>query len=277
MTPILTTVTPVWGRSEAFHYWMDSLDRAAAPGVQHLVYCVGESSPKPRRNFEFVRANSPELSIGHFHNLAAERIESPWMMKLDLDAIPNELFFENLLAVLHRADPLDWYNAGMVYLNEAMSSAYLSRPLTLQGYTYLMNNRRRVSLHAYAEPGGSNFICRREHYRTAGGADERFRGWGWEDYQQTFALESLRRGRSPLPSVPNLTTVTSLCRDTITRPKAAELLALSPFLCLLHRFHPPANRKHSMPNRKVLLDYILQYYERRRHGIPSQDAAGKTD
>lgn len=270
MKPFLTTITPVWSRWNVFQTWRQNLEAAHVEGLKHMVFCPGQPKadlPKAGEHFQFLTQGEPGDSIGSFHDQGAYLAESEWVMKLDLDAMVNPSYFWELLKVLKTAKPREWFNGGMLYVNQAYSLAYLDDPVTLQGYNYLMNKRAVVASFA-GTLGGSNFICRREDYLGMGGCSSQFKGWGWEDYQQTFGLEARFLGRSPLPGG-TLTTanVTGICRDLITRPKAARLLTHSPYLSLLHRHHEPASRRNSQANKQVLLNFIQNYETRHRSPV----------
>lgn len=94
-----------------------------------------------------------------------------------------------------------------------------------------------------------------------GGCLPAFRGWGWEDYQQIYMLEKHWLGRDPFEGQSvHINNVTRLCRDQISRPKAAELFQRNPYLALMHHHHEPAERnQRAMDRNKVLLyDYIAK-------------------
>lgn len=268
MSVTLTTITPVWDSryEQMFDVWAKNLEAAHVSGLQHLVFCPGLKGKliaAPGRHFEICFQGQPGDSIGWFHNAGARIARTEWIMKLDLDAMVNPSYFENLFAVLSQARPREWFNGGMIYINQTYSRAYLDDPVTPQGYQYLMARRSAIS-QLGGRIGGSNFICRREDYLATGGCDPRFRGWGWEDYQQTFSLEVQFRDRLPWPEVPPVESITAACRDMITRPKAEALLRESPWLCLLHHYHETSPRNHSLENRTVLWDCVRRIYERRR-------------
>lgn len=253
---------------------MANLKRARHPQVQHFVYFVGEQPPPWWVDFTvglnvhtMVDADPPGKSIGHYHNLGARAADTEWIMKLDADAVPNELYFERLLPVLFQAPPGGWFNGGMIYLNEAVSAHLDSFPDGIGAYAYdqIMKHHTagaKLDFHAspYRLPAATNFICRRMDYLGLGGCDERFQGYGWEDYQQIYMLEKFRLGEDPLPGWIDLGNVTNRCRDEISRPRAFELWECQPELCLLHHWHPKSHKDHRQmdKNKRILLDYILR-------------------
>jgi len=185
-------------------------------------------------------------------------------MKLDVDALPNVRYFRELLPILRGAREREWFNGGMVYATQGFSQSHLKEeqmPLTESTYTHLMNLRH---LHCTCSKGpeATNFICRREDYLALGGGDSRFRGWGWEDYQQIYMLERYWRQSDPLPGEVTLANITHRCRLEISQPKARELWQRNPWLVLLHRHHPKVNgtyRSFERQNREILLDYISHH------------------
>lgn len=267
---VLTTITPYWGRKDVLRHFVSRLAQAATPGVTHIIFFVGEHLPEwwneisPFPGLAIMRPEAPSKSIGHYHNLGAQLAQSEWIMKLDLDAMPHVDYFKKLLPILATAGSKQWFNGGMFYLNGHYSDMVLSRrdkPIQAADVEYILKNPRSYTNGSYYLPQASNFICRRETYLKLGGCDERFVGWGWEDYQQMFMLEAHEQGRFPLPFRPNLSNVTQRCRDAIGRPKARQLLTKDAALCLLHKHHAAAvtdiaYKLNANKNREVLLDYI---------------------
>lgn len=253
--------------------WCKAVAGATIPGIRHFVFFIGESVAVPPINFgetidNFSWASRPELpglSIGHYHNLGARLAETEWIMKMDVDTIPHVNFFKELLPVLQTAGGKEWFNCGMVYLDQTSSDTFLSEsnlPLQVDRYSHIMENRKKYSGSSYLHPAATNFICRRQSYLDLGGCDERFQGWGWEDYQQIYMLEKHQLGSDPLPGAVTRANVTARCRDEISRRKALDLWKRNHWLCLLHHAHPSAvGSNYKTPrnietNRGTLLGYI---------------------
>ena len=264
---VLTTITPYWKRPDILKLWVQHLKRATLQELFHLVYFVGELPPtwwnEETRGMNIkalVRMESPGQSIGCYHNIGAEQAVTEWMMKLDVDAFPHENYFKELLPVLRTAGEREWFNGGMFYLNYWSSLNLIGKGLTLEAYKQVMNSRRAFSDHSYTLPEATNFICRRQQYLALGGCDIRFKGYGWEDYQQIYMLERHQRGADPLPGEINFENVAMRCREEISRPKARELWKHSFWLSLLHHHHTrsPKFSDEMHRNRLVLLDYITK-------------------
>jgi len=265
---ILTTITAYWNRPEMLRLWLRCIKASTLPEIQHLVYFVGEPAPpwwEEESKGINIRAlhqfEPPGLSIGHYHNLGAQEANTEWIMKIDVDSIPHVDYFRNLLPVLVMAQPGAWYNGGMLYLNRRFLMILPdNQSLTVKTFKAVMDNARSYSASSYLLPAATNFICRRVPYLRLGGCDERFRGYGWEDYQQIYMLEKYQYGRDPLPGELNFKNVTQRCRDEISRPKARQLWERNSMLCLLHRWHSasddPVYRSNMDANRQVLLDWI---------------------
>lgn len=270
--PLLTTITPYWNRPESLRTWLLAIRGAVSPEVRHIIYFVGEPIPNwfvqevgDAPIFPIGIPEAPGKSIGQYHNQGAKAANTDWIMKLDIDAIPNRRYFEELVGVIRRARPREWFNGGMLYISRASSSANLDMgrmPLTSENYTRITLSPRTHAHGSFAKPEASNFICRRLEYLQLGGSDPRFSQWGWEDYQQLYMLECHWRQSDPLPGMLDISNVTQRCRDEIGRPKAADLFMRNKWLCLLHRWHAPNSdttyRSKSEDNRQVLLDYILK-------------------
>lgn len=277
MIPVLTTITPHWNREEMLRLWLENLNKMTFPDLKHIVFLIGpvpdwitkEYSLNPQFQFIYCRDDSPgQFSIGHYHNQGAHLASSEWIMKLDLDALPNVRYFSALLALLEQAQPKEWFNGGMIYINQAMSVSLLGRrdmPLSADAYQWIMKNRESCSSDPYTLPAATNFICRRKDYLELGGCDEKFQGYGWEDYQQIYMLERHWLGKHPLVGMAHLANVTQKCRDEISRPKAKQLWERNEWLVLLHHWHPRSresayrNPITIQKNRQLLLDHILDY------------------
>ncbi len=269
---ILTTITPFWGRPEMLLGWVRCIRAASIPEVKHFIYFVGERPPDWWATetgdlpiVTFLRSETDPLSIGHYHNIGIAAADSPWVMKMDIDTIPNIRFFSELLPVLASARPRQWFNSGMLYVSEASTKRYLATqrlPLTEFVYTQISSNSKAHSASTYILPSATNFICRKNDYLNMGGCLEGFKGYGWEDYMQIYGLEKQYQGTCPLRGVVTMESVTRFCRDQISRVKAEELWRRNNWLCLLHRFHHPSKkvtyRSHDIfeHNRKILYDYV---------------------
>lgn len=246
--------------------WLKNLRGVSDIQVQHLIYFIDElpppwfkdEAPPNVEAFSSVAWKKNEHSIGYYHNQGARDATTEWIMKLDVDCFPNCYYFETLLDHLRYTVPTVWYNGGMIYLNRIYSKL-LKIPLDAPAYAWIMENRKTYSAIPYINPAATNFICRRQEYLDLGGCDERFRGYGWEDYQQIYMLEKNQRRTDPLPGEITFKNVTSRCRDEISRPKAKELWMRSSWLCLLHHWHPVNQGTQMNHNRQVLLNYILDH------------------
>lgn len=264
--PILTTLTPYWDRENVLRVFLKALSGASHPRVRHLIMVPGikkplSSLPNYVKWALFSGIKPGTVSIGWFHNIGAEFFgETEWIMKLDVDAIPNNNYFHSLIPILEKAGPREWFNGGMIYADEATSKMYLGEldmPIDTCKYNLLKD-------HIAGPPRATNFICRRKDYLALGGCDDRFRGHSWEDYQQIYMLEHYQRGKDPLPGPITLKNVTQRCRDEISKPKALELYKRDTMLSLIHRWHPvnrvppyhdPAQKER---NRQLLFEYITK-------------------
>jgi len=278
MAPILTTITPYWGRPEMLKTWLLALKGATHPQVRHLLILVSPSEDlllpelPPNLSIEFCRG-TPSHSICHYHNLGIELANTPWVMKMDVDTIPNVRFFPELLSVLETARSREWFNVGMIYLNRLASLGYFAPhrlPVSAAVYVDVMKSLPVISASPYRMPAGSNFVCRRRDYIEAMGGDpdhalRGFFGYGWEDYLQLYLLERHFLQRDPLPGWLDEKNVTQRCRDILSRAKAKDTWLRNPWLCLLHHWHPVArNTEYRDPakmdaNRRFLLSEILKF------------------
>jgi hypothetical protein len=268
VNPILTTITPYWGRPDMLRGWVRGIKAASVPEVCHLINFVGEDPPTwwtdevPYKGDEngitaIINGESPGKSIGFYHNQGAEFARTEWIMKMDVDTLPCPSFFKALLPVLQSSPNGEWHNVGMFYLTKAWSKKVESAGLSQLLYCQTITQRGSATIGD--KPGGTNFVCRRENYLRLGGSHSGFFGWGWEDYQQIHMLEKNKLGRSPLSRSVELSSVTRLCRDLIARPKAESLFLRDSRLALLHRWHLPGSTPGyktpagSEANKRVLL------------------------
>ena len=263
---ILTTITVYWNRPDMLKRWLRAIEGAKHPEVRHTLFVVGDKTPDgvySTQNLEIWEDTNQipgVTSIGHFHNLGAKITDTPWMMKLDLDALPNVRYFQELIPLLKSASPRQWFNGGMFYVGRVGSQRHLTAPqMPVSEDTYLTITEKETHLLGpFSEPAGSNFICRRQDYLDLGGCLEGFSGYGWEDYQQLYMLEKYWREQCPLTGHIDEFNVTQACRDQISRLKAKQLWEINPWLGLLHCWHPrgPITSSKINANRKLLWDYI---------------------
>lgn len=269
---ILTTITPYWNRPGMLERWLRCLRAAQHPEVQHLIFGVNEEEPYPGWNqgfdggieWQYLQELGGPKSIGHYHNLGASLSTTEWIMKLDIDCMPNVRYFDELITVLNKAKPKQWFNGGMFYMNRSGSNTYLDKEVTEKTYSHIMTYRKQFSANPYLDPAATNFICRRQEYLDLGGCLEGFKGYGWEDYQQIYMLERNYLGHPPF-AVPTIDNVTQQCRNVISRPRATELWKKSWWLCLLHCWHPgSSDPKYKSPeilshNRRLLYQYVISH------------------
>lgn len=272
---MLTTVTPYWGRPEILRRWLRSINQATNVNCKHIIQFIGEHIPD-----WFLEEALPNMiavdfsddipgarSIGYYHDLGFARTDTEWVMKLDADCLVNPNYFKQLLPILGNAEPRQWFNGGMFYLNERVTRFHapqLDQGLSWEFYQQVMANPTSFASGSYLLPAATNFICRRKIYLELGGSDAGFKGYGWEDYQQIYMLESHYRCQDALGGVAlNLNLVTSHCRE-LSRRKARELWEMDHSLCLLHHWHPVSldpryrSSERMMLNREALLYYILK-------------------
>lgn len=261
----LTTITPYWNRPEMLMGWLKCVKAASVPNVEHIIYFINSSPPDwwceavgdvPIR--AVYQPEAPGKSIGHYHNLGASSSQAEWIMKLDVDAIPNSRYFQQLLSVLGSSSDREWFNGGMLMLSQR-TSGQLGLPLSESEYTRIVSLPRMYASQNGWFPQATNFICRRADYLKLGGCHKDFHSYGWEDYQQIYMLENFYRGRDPLPGEITIQNVTNRCRDEISRPKAKQLSDRDRWLTLLHRWHPVGSYKTKEVmdrNRAVLFGYV---------------------
>lgn len=275
--PLLTTLTPYKGRPEALRAWKKAVCGATRPWVQHMLIAPttpgNDLSREELTGWHTLRILRPVVSpleiftLGKWHNYGAKLCTTQWMMKLDVDVLPHQAFFDHLLPVLQAAREREWFNVGMLYVNRAGSAAWLDEPalpLDVKVYNRIMDNRSAFSANRYLNPAGSQFVCQVSQYRRLGGTDSRFVGYGWEDYQVLYMLERDFLGSDPLPGgCVTFENVARRCRDEISRPMALRLWERDRMLCLLHRWHPSEPdvryKANLDANRRVLLDYVSKH------------------
>jgi len=265
--PKLTTITSCWGRPEALAVWLEAIKHASSKDVEHLLFFVGEKAPVIHdgpANLRVVEYPQPSaFSIGHAHNMGARLANSEWIMKIDVDTIPHLGFFHELLPVLEEAEPREWFNVGMLYFKKAFNAALLTKsnmPIGVAAHGMFAANPRTYSQMSYFKPAATNFVCRTQDYLDLGGCDDRFNGYGWEDYQQIYMMERWQRGEDPLPGPLHEHNVTQRCRDELSRPKALEMFRRPEMFFLYHRWHAMSPKPPHIiaANRRVLLENILE-------------------
>lgn len=266
MSAKITTITSCWGRPDALETWLAALKYASTSDVEHMLFFIGEKAPAipdcPPRLKIIEYPKPSRFSIGHAHNMGARMANTEWIMKLDVDTIPNANLFRNLIPVIEEADSREWFNIGMLYFKKQFNEYLLcadKMPIGRTQHDMIARNMPFYSHGSYSKPAASNFLCRTQDYLDLGGCDERFHGYGWEDYQQMYMLERFQRNGDPLPGPIHEHNVTQRCRNEISRPKAMELFRRDDSLFLYHRWHRNAPKPSDiiMANRRVLLENIL--------------------
>jgi len=262
----ITTITSCWGRPDALETWLEAMRHASFSEVEHILFIIGEKAPaipNPPPRLQVIEYPKPtRFSIGHAHNMGARLARTEWIMKLDVDTIPNANLFRNLMPVIDEAERREWFNIGMLYFKKQFNE-YLLRadkmPIGRTQHDMIARNMPFYSTGSYSYPAASNFLCRTQEYLDLGGCDDRFDGYGWEDYQQMYMLERWQRHADPLPGPLHEHNVTQRCRNEISRPKAMEMFRRDPSLFLYHRWHPTVAKPGPMiaANRRVLLENIL--------------------
>lgn len=249
--PTITTITPYWGRPEAFRYFEHSLDgclRTVETNrfAHHLVLLAGESKWKyldpmrpPRHSrLELVECCAPEgMSIGHYHNIGAEMAKTEWIMKLDVDCLIHPNFFVSLHRLLGTAKPRQWFNIGMLHMPSDVTDEARKHLWDVCYFDSLVQSRSKWAQGSYKNPVGSNFVCRREDYLLNAKCHLDFAGYGWEDYYQMYHLEKNYLGKRPIDGA-TFGNVTQKCRGILSRQKALQSFQFDPALCLFHQWHP---------------------------------------
>lgn len=259
---MITTVTPYRDRPEHLRAWLKALKNAHRPFVRHLLIDPGTTIGNKEKGY--IESNYPVeihqppdlehgiMSIGHWHNWAAEKlIDGGWMMKLDVDCLPHTEFFDALSQYIDQGQ-MNWFNIGFFRINREQSRR-LSNIIDLNLYR---------ELSAGLQPEASHFCIRLDKYLELGGCDSRFIGYGWEDYQQLYRMAEDEMGEDPLHGIVDIHNVTTRCRDEISRPLCRRTWSDDNRLALLHKWHgsslDPRYKQHIQDNKKVLLNYILE-------------------
>ncbi len=262
----ITTITTYWKRPDVLPIWLEAVRGSTTRDVEHLLFFVGEEPPPipdPPEGLRVVEVpRTDPFSIGHCHNIGARLANTEWIMKIDVDTLPSLLFFRKLIPLIDGARPRVWFNCGMLYF-KAIYAGMLSAanmPIGSTLHHMVCRNMGLYSAFGYDLPAATNFICRTQDYLNLGGCDQRFDGYGWEDYQQIYMLERHQQGKDPLPGLVTFDNVTQRCRDEISRRKAKELYQRDETFCLFHRWHPMSSKDRRLmdKNRRLLLDYITE-------------------
>lgn len=266
---MLTTITAYWKRPDVLAPWLEGVLGSTIKHIHHAVYFIGEDPPSwwwtrtagTNVYTELLNEVPGVTSIGKVHNLGARIAMTEWIMKMDVDTVPNVDFFNALKSVLLDAGPREWFNVGMFMLNQTHTESLREIPVPQAAWREMLGHLPDALVPGWSNgPVGTNFVCRRQSYLDLGGCDPHFHGWGWEDYQQIFMLEAYERGSYPLDGPINLTNVTNLCRD-LSRVKAMQTYQTNCALALAHRWHPRNinNASTSNANRLALFNYINRW------------------
>lgn len=157
----------------------------------------------------YIRIDSEKecFSAGRARNIAAQSVQTPFIMFQDVDLLPYNGFYKQALNECY-IQQLDKYADrfvmfGVVYLTEQASKEYILEDEELRKNKFLNymyeNDKDKIEK---VSTGTSVTIWRTDHYLCTGGNDPEFAGWGFEDLE--YACRAIRRNRKfPLPNVFN--------------------------------------------------------------------------
>lgn len=273
MNPIITTITPYRDRPDHLNAWMKCVNRASNAYMRHLLIVPGGMKKTDAAIFRnndigFIELHEPKdlpsgiMTIGHWHNWAAkELVTTPWIMKMDVDCLAHTEFFNALVEHVLVAGQREYFNIGFFNMSRT-ASTIVGSGLPYAKYRSMLDDLKRITGKADAQPAGSHFVCRTADYLDCGGCLPEFVGYGWEDYQQLYMLERMRIGDDPLHGIVDIHNVTQRCRDEISRPRCRSLFKLDTRLALMHKWHGSSNDPKYKTcienNRRVLLKYVLE-------------------
>lgn len=287
----LTTVTPYYERPQslkALLSWLKRTHEHEQLPVRYFIVCpysmeqekehillhFAEELQAQDKRFVFLFPRVGErylFSIGEWHNYGIARADSKWVMKLDCDVVGSSSFFVSLCNMLkHNGDEArrKWFNVGFFNLLRSVTATYdahAGNEAAQENILNMVNGQPEGCTLAPHYPVASQFVCTKEAYMSFGGCSRKFRGYGWEDYQQLYDLARWSNGGKRVFPFEKIAynTVAVLCRDKISRTMSRELWEQDRRLCLFHRWHDTHNnpkdyKSHLPDNLQVLLDHVLK-------------------
>lgn len=201
---------------------LDVLDRLALHKIDTKIservqfIAIDDGSPKEYINIikkkcnelkiAYIRIDSETecFSVGRARNVAAQSVDTKFLMFQDVDLIPYDGFYEDAINECY-VQQLDKFADrfvmfGVVYLTKDASEEYLLTDGKLKKSKFLNylleNDKSKIEKFS---TGTSVTIWRTDHYLCTGGNDPEFAGWGYEDLEYT--CRAIRRNRKfPLPN-----------------------------------------------------------------------------
>ncbi|WP_303596576.1 glycosyltransferase [Colwellia sp. 1_MG-2023] len=143
-------------------------------------------------------SNASLFNLARARNLGAQSAKGTYVLFLDVDLIPYPGFYDDLkieieLIALNNNTDL-FIMCPVVYLNDAGYAEYQKHPKHLKKYfaseLLIQGDVNRVEKYSH---GTSCILVNRCYYLSIGGQNEKFSGWGYEDYEFTTRLMNLAR------------------------------------------------------------------------------------
>ena len=142
-----------------------------------------------RISYSFIEDKDPIFHRTKYRNLMTREVETPFLALWDVDVIVDKQLIIDAMEKLRnkKADIAFPYN-GMFYDTSEIIRALFIRKNRIQ---ILHKNKEYMSLIYKDEHTGGAFIASTEKYRQMGMENEKFYGWGDEDYERYSRWKNL--------------------------------------------------------------------------------------
>jgi predicted glycosyltransferase involved in capsule biosynthesis len=164
--------------------------------VDRLAYKVLSSFSHSRVVCEKISSTAINTSL--LRNIAFEKVETKFLLLLDVDIWPDiELFSKYLKLLVSGKSPL--YFLPCIYLTKTGSRKLKKKQLDPEDLTKKFFNFSRKDFLHIASPSSITFMYS-EDFRSVGGFDQNFEGHGYEDFDFMLRLARYHKLISPTPS-----------------------------------------------------------------------------
>jgi len=277
MAPKISIIVPYYDTSErrvSLHsfrsYCSKFLDSVLAVEI-----IVVTNSPKVQSTFDFTTDNisivlvdeeEPLFSLPKYRNIGVVAAQSEWILLMDIDLY---ISINNLEKIINYLTYFPYENSFIVF-----PTIYLNKNVQSVGEGFDIGCFTSDYIQTYAA-SSSTVALRKSFYLELGGQDERFKGWGYEDWE--FASR-LTANYDFFPPSRNMSYFDSEGYEHINSYYGlkgmlrtyADFTRLNGFY-FYHNWHQTANsfrQKENTINNKELFQKATSVYQKKGHQLP---------
>lgn len=182
------------------------------------------------------------FNTGKYHNIAASEACGEWILKLDIDCIPHDDFWENLFTRISLT-AMNFFNIGAYYAKKRMES--------FEPFDLLKN----VRFEKYV-PCGVQYCVHREYFERIG-FSEVFSGYGYEDYATLYKMMYHSACKGYDDEMLTKHNGTAIFRDDYVKPMCKESKKFG--LYVYHQPHEKQNKFSVFKNKKRFSAFVKKH------------------